>query len=125
MDWDILHFFDQHLEALPLYEALEQQVRAQVPDVQVKVQKTQISFYNRHLFACVSFLRVKRKKDLPPAYLVVTVGLARRLDSPRVAAAVEAYPGRWTHHIVVSVPEQIDGELMGWVQEAAAFAAQK
>lgn len=125
MDWDILHFFDQHLEALPLYEALEQQVRAQVPDVQVKVQKTQISFYNRHLFACVSFLRVKRKKDLPPAYLVVTVGLARRLDSPRVAAAVEAYPGRWTHHIVVSAPEQIDGELMGWVQEAAAFAAQK
>ena len=125
MDWDTLHFFDQHPEALLLYEALEQQVRVQVPDVQVKVQKTQISFYNRHLFACVSFLRVKRKKDLPPAYLVVTVGLARRLDSPRAAAAVEAYPGRWTHHIVVSAPEQIDGELMGWVQEAAAFAAQK
>lgn len=125
MDWDTLHFFDQHPEALPLYEALEQQVRAQIPDVQIKVQKTQISFYNRHLFACVSFLRVKRKKDLPPAYLVVTVGLARRLDSPRVAAAVEVYPGRWTHHIVVSAPEQIDGELMGWVQEAAAFAAQK
>ena len=125
MDWDTLHFFDQHPEALPLYEALEQQVRVQIPDVQIKVQKTQISFYNRHLFACVSFLRVKRKKDLPPTYLVVTVGLARRLDSPRVAAAVEAYPGRWTHHIVVSAPEQIDGELMGWVQEAAAFAAQK
>ena len=125
MDWDTLHFFDQHPEVLPLYEALEQQVRAQIPDVQIKVQKTQISFYNRHLFACVSFLRVKRKKDLPPTYLVVTVGLARRLDSPRVAAAVEAYPGRWTHHIVVSAPEQIDGELMGWVQEAAAFAAQK
>ena len=125
MDWDILHFFDQHPEALPLYEALEQQVRVQVPDLRIKVQKTQISFYNRHLFACASFLRVKRKKDLPPAYLVVTVGLARRLDSPRVAAAVEAYPGRWTHHIVVSAPEQIDGELMGWVQEAAAFAAQK
>ena len=125
MDWDTLHFFDQHPEALPLYEALEQQVRVQVPDLRIKVQKTQISFYNQHLFACASFLRVKRKKDLPPAYLVVTVGLARRLDSPRVAAAVEAYPGRWTHHIVVSAPEQIDGELMGWVQEAAAFAAQK
>ena len=90
MDWDTLHFFDQHPEALPLYEALEQQVRVQVPDLRIKVQKTQISFYNQHLFACASFLRVKRKKDLPPAYLVVTVGLARRLDSPRVAAAVEA-----------------------------------
>ena len=125
MDWDTLHFFDQHPDALPLYEALEQQILAGIPDVRIKVQKTQISFYNRHLFACASFLRVKRKQELPPCYLVVTVGLARRLDSPRVAAAVEAYPGRWTHHIVVSAPEQIDGELMGWVQEAAAFAAQK
>ena len=125
MDWDTLHFFDQRPDALPLYEALEQQILAGIPDVRIKVQKTQISFYNQHLFACASFLRVKRKKDLPPAYLVVTVGLARRLDSPRVAAATEPYPGRWTHHIVVSAPGQIDAELMGWVREAAAFAAQK
>ena len=125
MDWDTLHFFDQHPDALPLYEALEQQILAGIPDVRIKVQKTQISFYNRHLFACASFLRVKRKQELPPYYLVVTVGLARRLDSPRVAAATEPYPGRWTHHIVVSAPGQIDTELMGWVREAAAFAAQK
>lgn len=57
--------------------------------------------------------------------MVVTVGLARKVESPRVAIATEPYPGRWTHHIVVSSLGEIDGELMGWIKEAAAFAAAK
>ena len=48
-----------------------------------------------------------------------------RLDSPRVAVATEPYPGRWTHHIVICDPAEVDDELMGWVREAAAFAAAK
>ena len=55
----------------------------------------------------------------------MTVGLARKVESPRIAVATEPYPGRWTHHIVVSGLEEIDGELMGWIKEAAAFANQK
>lgn len=125
MDWDTLHFFEQQTEALPLYEALEARILSEIPDVRIKVQKSQISFYNRHLFGCVSFLRVKKKKEMPPCYIVVTVGLARKLESSRVAAATEPYPGRWTHHIVVSDPAQIDGQLMDWLKEAAAFSNQK
>lgn len=125
MDWDTLHFFEQQKEALPLYEALETRILDEIPDVRIKVQKSQISFYNRHLFGCVSFLRVKKKKEMPPCYIVVTVGLARKLESPRVAVATEPYPGRWTHHIVVSAPDQIDDQLMDWLKEAAAFSAQK
>lgn len=125
MDWDTLHFFEQQKEALPLYEALEARILDEIPDVRIKVQKSQISFYNRHLFGCVSFLRVKKKKEMPACYIVVTVGLARKLESPRVAVAIEPYPGRWTHHIVVSEPDQIDDQLMDWLKEAAAFSAQK
>ncbi len=125
MDWDTLHFFEQQKEALPLYEALEARILDEIPDVRIKVQKSQISFYNRHLFGCVSFLRVKKKKEMPVCYIVVTVGLARKLESPRVAVATEPYPGRWTHHIVVSAPDQIDDQLMDWLKEAAAFSAQK
>ena len=125
MDWDTLNFFESQKEALPLYEALEARILDEIPDVRIKVQKSQISFYNRHLFGCVSFLRVKKKKEMPPCYIVVTVGLARKLESPRVAVATEPYPGRWTHHIVVSDPDQIDDQLMDWLKEAAAFSAQK
>ena len=127
MDFDTMAFFEaqKHPEALPLYEALEGRILAEVDSVRIKVQKSQITFYNRRLFACASFARVRRKAELPPCWLVVTVGLARRLDSPRVAAATEPYPGRWTHHIVISDPAEVDDELMGWVREAAAFAAAK
>ena len=127
MDFDTMAFFEaqKHPEALPLYEALEGRILAEVDGVRIKVQKSQITFYNRHLFACASFARVRRKAELPPCWLVVTVGLARRLDSPRVAVATEPYPGRWTHHIVISNPAEMDDELMGWVREAAAFAAAK
>ena len=127
MDFDTMAFFEaqKHPEALPLYEALEGRILAEVDSVRIKVQKSQITFYNRRLFACASFARVRRKAELPPCWLVVTVGLARRLDSPRIAVATEPYPGRWTHHIVISDPAEVDDELMGWVREAAAFAAAK
>ena len=127
MDFDTMAFFEaqKHPEALPLYEALEGRILAEVDGVRIKVQKSQITFYNRHLFACVSYVRVRKKAQLPPCYIVVTVGLARKVESPRIAVATEPYPGRWTHHIVVAGPEEIDDELMGWVREAAAFAAAK
>ena len=127
MDLDTLQWFEsqKHPDALPLYEALEGRILAEIPGVRIKVQKSQISFYTKHLFGCVSYLRARKKAQLPPCYLVVTVGLARRLESPRVDIATEPYPGQWTHHIVVGSAGEIDGELMDWIKEAAAFAAAK
>lgn len=122
---DVSFFFKDHLAALPLYEAFEEKVFSEVEDVRVKVQASQISFYNRHMFSCVSFLRVRRRKELPDPYVVVTFGLGRRLSSSRIAAAVEPYPGRWTHHVVVSRVEEMDDELMGWIREAAVFSSLK
>ncbi len=77
------------------------------------------------MFACVSLARVGKKAALPDAYIVVTFGLNRPLDSPRVAVKTEPYPGRWTHHVVIATPREIDGELMEWVAEASAFSAAK
>ena len=121
---DVLFFFDGHPEELALYEALFRAVEAAFPEGSVRVQKTQISFYGRHLFAAAS-LPVRRRKDWPRTCLVVTMGLSYRLDSPRVAAASEPYPGRWTHHILVTEAGQIDEELMGWLREAWDFAESK
>ena len=125
LDLDTLMFFDRHLEVLPLYRAFEELLFASFPVVNRLVQKTQISFSNRHVFACVSFARVKRKAELPTGYMVITLGLPARLDSERVAVKTEPYPGRWTHHIVISKPEDLDEELLSWVREAYNFAAAK
>ena len=125
MTSDSLGFFESQPEALPLYEAVERRVLEEIRDVEIRVQKTQISFYNRHLFACVSFLKVRKEKERPPVYLVVTFGLDRKAESPRIDAASKPYPNRWTHHVTISSLDEIDGELMGWVKEAARFAAAK
>lgn len=125
LDADALMFFDQHMDILPLYQAFEELLFDSFPVVNKRVQKTQITFSNRHVFACVSFARVKRKTELPMRFIVITLGLPAPLDSERVAVKTEPYPGRWTHHIVVNKPEELDEELLSWVREAYDFAAAK
>ena len=125
MNQDVLLFFDQHQTVLPLYEAFAAKVAAQFPDCRIRVQKTQITFSNRHVFACVSFLRVKKKAELPDHYFVLTLGLPYPLESARAAAKTEPYPGRWTTHIVISRIADLDDELFEWVEQAYAFSDQK
>ncbi len=95
------------------------------PSASMRVQKTQITFSNRHVFACVSFARVKKKAELPEPYLVITLGLSYPLDSNRVAVKTEPYPGRWTTHFVVSSVSELDGEFFAWVKQAYEFAENK
>ena len=125
MDRNTLFFFNQHPEAIPLYTAFEERLLAELEGVVIQPQKTQITLKNRRVFGAVSFLAARKAKDRPDPYITVTLGLNRRLESPRVDAAVEPYPARWTHHLTVSSAEEIDGELMEWVAEAAAFSASK
>ena len=121
---DVLFFFDGKPTELALYQALERAMSARFPEASVKVQKSQISFYHRHLFAAAS-LPLRRRKEWPKECLLVTFGLSHRLSSPRIAVAVEPYPNRWTHHVVVAREEEIDGALLDWLAEAYDFAATK
>lgn len=124
-DTDTLLFFNEHPKALPIYDHLEETIYDRFPVVNKRVQKTQISFSNRHLFACVSFARVKRKAELPDPFLVVTLGLPYPLESGRVAVQSEPYPGRWTTHIVIGGIDEIDDELLAWIRQAYDFANSK
>ena len=121
---DVLLFFNKSPEILPLYKAIEGVISAEFEDVRIKVQKTQISFYNKHLFACAS-LPQRKMKGWPDVCLVLTLGLNRKLNNLRVAYAVEPYPGRWTHHVLLQNETEIDVELIEWIKEAYAFAMMK
>ena len=121
---DLLFYFDGKPLEHALYAALFQAMEARFPEAAVKVQKSQISFYNRHLFAAAS-LPVRRKKTWPEHCLLVTFGLPFRLDSPRIAVAVEPYPNRWTHHVVLSQQEEADRELLDWIAAAYDFSQSK
>ena len=122
---DTMFFFDRHQAVYPLYACFQEKLLARFPESQIKVQKSQISYYNRHLYACVSFLKVKKKAELPEDYFVLTLGLSAPLKSDRVAAKTEPYPGRWTTHFVISSPADLDEELFDWIEQAYNFAQVK
>ena len=125
MDNDVLFFFGDRVDALPIYERLENAILTRIPDVKIKTAKTQITFANRRGFAFVSFNPCRRAKDCPAVWMTVPFGLGCRKESPRIDAATEPYPGRWTHHVMVGTPDEIDEELLGWILEAAAFSDTK
>ena len=122
---DTLLFFDRHKTIYPLYEQFQKKLFARFPESRIKVQKSQISYYNRHLYACVSFLKVKKKAELPEDYFVLTLGLPAPLESGRAAAKTEPYPGRWTTNFVISAPSELDEELFDWIGQAYQFAQTK
>lgn len=116
MNGDTVVFFDKAPELLPLYAALEDAILARCPDAQVLVMKSQIAFTVARRFAFAS-LRSRR--------LIVTFGLPYRVESPRIWQAVEPYPNRWTHHVILRSKEEIDDTLLGWIGEAWNFASRK
>ena len=124
MSFDEIAFFNRMPQMLPLYAALREKLERAYLDMDVRVAKTQISFRNRHVFAMAS-LPWRRVKGWPEAYLLVSFGLPCRKESPRIAQAVEAYPNRWTHHVLVVAEDEIDDTLMSWLDEAFWFSAAK
>lgn len=115
-------FLDPMSGALGLYALLREKLLVMCPDTELKVHQSQITFQARYGFAFVS---LRRMKGCPAVFIIVSFGLGRRVDSPRIAAAAEPYPGRWTHHTIIGQESQLDGELMGWLREAHDFALVK
>ena len=97
---DELIFFDSKQNALSLYETFREAVLEKVPDTRIEVKKTQISFFNRHMYAAVSFAPVRRAKNRPDPFLTITFGMPYRKESTRIDVAVEPYFCKeyWRNH---------------------------
>lgn len=122
---DLARFFATMPEMIPTYERLEQRINEMCGEqVDVRVQKSQIAFFDKHGFAWAS-LPIRRRKGWPEKCLVVTFGLEYRKESSRIAVAVEPYPHRWTHHVLAQTPDAIDDELMAWIEESHRFSLAK
>lgn len=118
--------FEGDSAALALYNAFEKALLARRPETDIVVQKTQVTFRNRHVFAAAwpTPGRVAAKRR-PAVSVGITLGLARPLDSPRAFQIVEPYPGRFTNHLLIAEPGDIDAQLTDWAQEAYDYAMVK
>jgi len=81
-----------------------------------RVQKSQIGFVRTHPFAAAWV--PARYLGRPGAPLVLSVFLRRRDASPRWKQVVEARPGRFTHHLELYAPADVDAQVRAWLREA-------
>ncbi len=107
-----------------LYLAFASRIHQMFQEVKVKVSKTQVSFSNRYVFAIAS-VPLRRKKEWPKECILITFGLPFQLEDPRIVEAVEAYPRRWTHHVLIQREDEIDEELMEWIGASYQFSLEK
>ncbi len=124
MSADVAHVFAKLPAAIPLYSAIESALLDLLPDVEIRVARTQVSFYNTHMFACVS-PPIRFMRNRPAVYVIFSFGLAHQVEHPRIAQAVQPYPNRWTHHVIVADVAEIDAQLLTWAKEAYTFSLQK
>lgn len=118
---EIESFFSKMPEVIPLYERIEEKILERFDDVSIEIKKTQITFKSKRGFVYV-WLPIRRMKNRPVYYLVLSFGLDQRIESSRIAESVETYKNRWMHHLIVEKPEELNDELMRWIQEAYLFA---
>ena len=107
-------FFGQEA-SLAIYRNLYTAIDVLGP-IKVSVTKSQIAFRRRKAFAWAwmpgKYLRGKT------APLVLTVLLSRKDPSPRWKQVVEPKTGKFMHHLELYTHEDIDSEVLAWLQEA-------
>ena len=120
---DVDTFFSREPRALPLYRAVEAAILAALSGVRVDMQRSQITFRLRRTLGrerplSAVWLPIHGVAGRPEVYVVLTFGLRRRIEDPRIVQAVEPYPGRWTHHVLIAREEDMDEQVLGWLREA-------
>lgn len=90
-------------------------------DTTRRTSRSQVGFSHGRGFAYV--WRPGQYLGNPDAEAVLTLVLGRADPSPRWKSVVHPSPAHWTHHLEVSGVEDLDDEVVHWLEEAWAHAA--
>lgn len=108
------------VEQISLYLAVEEMINSIGP-VSIEVMKSQISFGTKTKFAWVWKPQTWSKKR-PENSIVLTFGVGRHIQNEKIVEAVEPYPGRWTHHVIIQNNSDLNNDVYQWLCEAYAFS---
>jgi hypothetical protein len=87
---------------------------------ETRTTKSQIAFRRRRGFAYLWL--PGQYLGGPHADVVLSIALDRHDPSPRFKEVVQPVPGHWMHHLELDGPDQVDGEVAEWLEEAAGRA---
>lgn len=116
MEDEIKKFFTEYPETHKLFTLICSYIDS-LGEINVEVMKTQISFGTKKKFAWI-WLPQTWVKGAPANGVVLTVGLRRRIEHPKVKEIKEPYPGRFTHHIVLLNKSDFNDDIKGILKEA-------
>ena len=92
------------------------------PSAEIVTQKSQVGLRDPRPFCALStHIRFPRQRVPEPRYVTLSLFLSRPLPDLRGGAAAEPYPGRFTNHIPLFSPADLDGALWAWLEEARQF----
>lgn len=107
--------FKNYPESLAVYDQVAKAV-GNLRGVEIRTQKSQVGFYRDHPFAAVWRPGQHLSGERPP--LVLSLFLRRRLRSKRWKEISEPRPGRFTHHLELNAPAEVDRQVRGWLKAA-------
>ena len=108
-------YFDGYDESRELFDFLYVIIQS-IGTAEIRVTKSQVAFRRNKAFAWVWIPgKYLRRKSAP---LVLTFGFHQKDASSRWKEIVEPTPGRFTHHLELYSPNDIDDEVREWLREA-------
>lgn len=84
--------------------------------IELRVKKTQIALVHRRAFAWTWVPEMHLRR--PAAPLVLSLSFGERRPWPRWKEIYEAAPGRFTHHLELWSPAEVDDEVRAWLKAA-------
>jgi hypothetical protein len=108
-------YFKGYQDARDLFEVVKQAIDS-IGASSIHASKSQVAFRRRRNFAVV-WIPARYLKP-PVAPLVLTLSFPRRIPSPRWKEVTRVAPQRFTHHLELNVPADVDAEVKGWLAEA-------
>lgn len=118
-------FLAQKPAALPAARAFLLGALERWPEAEAVTQKSQVGLRDPRPF-CALTLPGKHVRGKPTPGAQLSLFLPRPLATERLILAVEAYPGRFTNHLVLPVdPAELDEDLWAWTAEARRFRCGK
>jgi len=113
-------FFSGYYFSQVIFDAIHRETES-LGGVSLIVTKSMISIRRERNFAWVWIPGKYLTGRASP--LVLTVSLRWRDGSPRWKEIVEPAPGRFTHHLELYNPAEVDEQVRDWLREAWELAA--
>jgi len=114
---DYADFFGYDPVCCAIFDAFADAMRKLYPNAEILRQKTALSFRDPRPFVYVSHGRGGRRRS-EPKHITLSFALDMPVPDERIRYCVQVTPHRYTHHVELRSPEEIDDQLLLWIDMA-------